>query len=561
MACDSSRLESPHVFSRIGTPTHEYACAVTVRSATSASNNQTAPVATSGELRSFWVPLLGILLVASAVRFAGLGADDYWLDELHSLANSAGKRAAFEDVPYGVIFRDVDRSTDLDSGSTCGAVWETLRNDSHPPTYFLLLLGWRKWFGDSEMAVRSLAAAFSVLSLLPVAMLLRTLGRPREGLYAALLLAVAFAHIQMGQQNRQYSLSILFVGCSYLMLVYGEGCWSHQSVRKRVWGSVLYGLTLYLSVLTHYFAGLALLGHVAYASVRFQRSVLRHWIAAVIVACVAACVTWLGVFLDQLDFIGSQPWLSESAPDHVAQSLLRFFDLPIRLLFQADPFKTFAWRSLLGLALIVTVIVACVRRKERAALIFALWFLVPCAGFLFLDLIAHKQLLSHLRYPVVALPGIVGLIVLASASLPRVGRWVLISALVVAIASRMQFPATDNPQARLAVAELASRVAPNDLVIYDAVGWPNHWIPHFYAPMAYYMPEFENAVLLLREEMSPDVRAQVEAFEYIFVVSPRSPESGHEIPHPAPSTHRLTARSGYIHHIGWIYRFTRNGSV
>ena len=40
--------------------------------------------------------LLGVLVLAAALHLYGVGEPDDWLDELHSLAHSAARRAEFE---------------------------------------------------------------------------------------------------------------------------------------------------------------------------------------------------------------------------------------------------------------------------------------------------------------------------------------------------------------------------------------------------------------------------------------------------------------------------------
>ncbi len=169
-------------------------------------------------MRLFWPVLLAVLILAGGIRFFALGLEDYWLDELHSMANSAGRRDEFENLSYGVILPHVDHATDLTERSTAAAVWRTLRHDSHPPVYFWLLLGWRRLFGDGEAAVRALPVVFSILSIIPVALVFRQWGKPMVGLCAALFLALAFTHIQMAQENRPYSLSILLVSCGWYSL-------------------------------------------------------------------------------------------------------------------------------------------------------------------------------------------------------------------------------------------------------------------------------------------------------------------------------------------------------
>ncbi len=504
--------------------------------------------------RIAWAALLvAILVLAGVVRFTTLGTEDYWLDELHSLASSAGKRGEFELFSYGKILEKPALSTGLDQDSSLRSVWQAMRHDSHPPTYFVMLLWWRRLWGDGELALRSLSAGLSVLSILPVVLLMRITGRRRAGLFAALLLAFSYSHIQMAQQVRPYSLSILVTGCSYLALLLLEDRWTRASTGGRIALSIGYGASVYLAVLSHYFGGLALLGHIVYAALRLRGSALRRWAVIVVVTTLAAGITWLGPFLAQVEFIRFQPWLAPATSDHGVHSALRLADLPIRLLIYCPPFKTWILQSVAGVVLLGGCLILLARRWGRASLVFTLWYCVPVLILLALDLSTHKELLKHLRYPVIVVPGLAGLVALAMDALRPPLRVVTLGVLLVAMALRLELPATAHPHARLAAEQLRAQVTPDDLVIYDAIDWPVDWIPQFYAPISYYLGDVSHLTLLLRDPMSDDLKEQVEAFQRIIVVSPRIDA----VPHPSADTHELAARSSYIHQIGWIYLFLR----
>ena len=113
----------------------------------------------------FAILLVCILVCAALVRVARLGEQEFWLDELHSLLNSAAHRADFEALPYGQILHDVPRYSDLDADSTLPAVWRGMRGDSHPPLYFVLLRAWRGLAGDGEFLTRLPSALLSVLAI------------------------------------------------------------------------------------------------------------------------------------------------------------------------------------------------------------------------------------------------------------------------------------------------------------------------------------------------------------------------------------------------------------
>jgi len=504
--------------------------------------------------RTFAAGLLAILAVAALVRFYKLGQQDFWLDELHSMANSAGRRAELEAIPFGQIIQSGEQPTELRDGSTITSVWTTMRHDSHPPVYFLLLWGWRRLWGDGEAAIRSLPVVFSVLSLIPVALIFRDFQRAATGLFAALLLSLSHTHVWMAQENRPYSLSILLTSFGYFFLVRGEACWKDAPRHRKMAIAVLYGGSLYLALLTHYFSGLVILGQGVYAILRFRGLTLRWWLVTLFISCAGVVFTWGGSFVQQLNFIREQPWLLEQTPDHISRTVLRLCDLPIRLMVPRPRFERTLEQSAIGLALLGCCIGAWCRRRSRPAMLFGLWYGLPMIAFLLIDLIAGKQILSHLRYSVIAVPGLVGLISVAVDEL-RVGIRGGVQFGIFAIAVlTARLPAADNPRAREAAALLRSRLAANDLVVYDAIGWPRDWVPQFFVPINYYLGKTSSPFLLLRDPPSPEVQNRISTYPRIFVVSPRITRLD-GFPNPSPVTHDLVSQSDYIDQIGWIYLF------
>jgi len=130
---------------------------------------------------------LPILLLAAAIRIAGLGAQPLWIDEAFS---------------YLAV-----KSPDL---------LTALIRDVHPPLYFALLRVWASVMGVSEFALRFPSVLFGVLSVALMLPLAREVNRlrpaPRESavpLLAVLLLAVSEFGFYVAQETRSYSLHVL----------------------------------------------------------------------------------------------------------------------------------------------------------------------------------------------------------------------------------------------------------------------------------------------------------------------------------------------------------------
>jgi mannosyltransferase len=127
--------------------------------------------------------LLAIMLLGAALRLYGLSVQSLWADEL--------------------------ASWDFSERDTLSKVIQGARSDLHPPLYFLILHFTQWIFGDSEWALRLPSAFAGWLCIPAIYALGRRLYSEREGLIAALLLAVLWAPIYYSQEASSYSMLVL----------------------------------------------------------------------------------------------------------------------------------------------------------------------------------------------------------------------------------------------------------------------------------------------------------------------------------------------------------------
>ena len=135
-----------------------------------------------------------IVALAAVLRFATLGVPSYWLDEFTSLNETQGSL-----------------STVLDS---------VKHAEGGPPLYLVLLWGWRKVFGDGEIAIRSMSALLGTATV-PVAFAAgRELASRRAGLFAAALTATSPLLIWYSQDVRTYALLVFLAALSFMFFAY-----------------------------------------------------------------------------------------------------------------------------------------------------------------------------------------------------------------------------------------------------------------------------------------------------------------------------------------------------
>jgi mannosyltransferase len=127
--------------------------------------------------------LLAIMLLGAVLRFYGLGFQSLWGEEL--------------------------ASWDFSTRETVSQVIGGVRSDSDPPLYYLILRFAQWIFGDLEWALRLPSAIAGWLCIPAIYLLGKRLYSEREGLIAALFIAVLWAPIYYSQEARSYSMLIL----------------------------------------------------------------------------------------------------------------------------------------------------------------------------------------------------------------------------------------------------------------------------------------------------------------------------------------------------------------
>ena len=138
------------------------------------------------------VPILVLAITAlgCGLRVWHLGQDSFWSDELFTVFY----------VKTGLHYLWTD------------GFWL----ETNPPSYYTLVAGWIKVFGDSEVAVRSLSVLCSSVAIPIVYLIGRALAGAACGVVGALILALAPMEIYFAQEARVYALTLIPVGLAML---------------------------------------------------------------------------------------------------------------------------------------------------------------------------------------------------------------------------------------------------------------------------------------------------------------------------------------------------------
>lgn len=507
-------------------------------------------------------PILLVLALAGAglIRVHRLAAEDYWLDEIHSLVNSAAQRAAFEALPHGEILPAIASFDAILPPVGVNDVWQGMREDTHPPVYFVFLHLWRRLAGDGEFVTRLPSVMFSLIAMTFTAWTVRRLGGWTRGIAAAIALGLGYASLRTAQDARPYALASLFISLSYwsfsgLFLDHGK---KRRGGLAALW--VTYVLSSTLALLTHYFSAAVLVGQVPFVVVCVRGRPLVHWMGSVVVALILFGMAWLPQLLTQLPVIESYDWINTENPNHVWHTLMRLGDAPVRLLIDHAPFQLSAARTALGLSLLGACTLLVWRRRRRPAILLIAWCLTPLLVLAAVDLATGKETLKHLRYICLAAPGLAALLGWCWAGIQRTPRRIAAAVFAMVVLLTLPRPTPTNPHNRIAAAYIAEAMAPRTLVVFEAIGWPPFWAAQMYHNVAFYLrriePPLNAPVLLLRDPPGENVLAELHKYDRLVVISPHVDA----VLNPLSNDFVIERRSPYVTQIGFIYVLRREAA-
>lgn len=382
-------------------------------------------------IRTHWAAIIGVIgitIVAAALRFIYLGRESLWYDEVISVALTSSDGPTF---------------------------WHAICSSEANMAFYYGLLRLFIRPGQSEFVIRSVSALSGVLTVPVIYALGKRIFGEREGLIAAALLTVNTFHIAYSQEARSYSLVVLLVSLSSLFFVRAI---EDRSRRDWVW----YVATATLSVYSHFFALLVLGSQwVSLAILPRNRVPWSRFVASV--AMLACLCSPLAIYLWKHGSGGHLAWVGKPTLHTVYSS---FSD------FAAGEFcgalYVLLWAA--GLAFIVREWHYCRSAFKiwRYAFLW-IWFLLPVAVAYLLSL---RLPMFVNRYLIVCLPAFV---LLGSVSLARIpSNWVCVGAvtIVVILLSRSLGPYYTfdvKEDWRGATSYVVARASPRDAILFY---WP-----------------------------------------------------------------------------------------
>ncbi len=360
------------------------------------------PRPTSDSRRRKHLVLLGLILaLAAALRFFQISRDALWHDEAYSLQAITGHNYRYMHLPANVMIPagEIDL---FRRDRPVWAIWTSLREDTFPPLYYVLLRLWVNAFGDSDVALRIPSVVLSVAAVAVFFDVVRLMNGANYALWGALVMAIAGAQIQMSHEVRAYALVLLLslLACDAIVRIERFG---PSIPRALALAAACYGV-----MLTHYFAYPVVAALALYAVLRLRDGARGYALCALLCAVVLIVTTWLPFLVQQMrDYPPGRDFATDAGPHYLWDGINRLAQLPNRMLSNVNERATLPLVAGL-LFLFVPAIIALGRRE---ALLWIL-ILVCVVGSVFaIDLLRHTSQLHYVRYIFTATPALYALLV------------------------------------------------------------------------------------------------------------------------------------------------------
>ncbi|RLT45684.1 MAG: hypothetical protein DWI62_03095 [Chloroflexi bacterium] len=341
-----------------------------------------AAVAAPGQRQRTLAVCAALVLLAFALRVAGVQRQDLWGDEAFSVRFSA--QALPQIVRPGV--------------------------ETHPPLYHALLHYWMAAAGNRPLAVRYLSVLTGTLLVATCCNLGRSVFPRAVGVTTAAVASVSAFGIYYSQEARMYALAALLCALATLLVLRHQ---ARPRQTERLWAWLL---AVTLALFTHYYCALVWLAHLLLlAAKRSTRS--RLWLGILPGAALAAWVLAQRVFLGERAGLRWQAW-------DWAGSRAIWLDAPRALLAGTTLPPAQAW---LAYGLLAVAGWGVWRARHMRQRWLALCVLLPLLG---AWLLAPVMPFFNVRFLIVALPALWVLLAAGVQAAPRGLRPLLLAAVL-----------------------------------------------------------------------------------------------------------------------------------
>lgn len=204
------------------------------------------------------------IAIAAIIRIVNLGSREFWYDEVLSLLLSAGQKNLYDnptETPVAIANYLPLLNLPIEKGfgdflATTEKFLKGLVAEPHPPLFFIGQYIWLRLFGNSETAMRSLVALFSLGAIGSAYGLGRCLIGHRGGLLFAALLGLNPFYMFHSLNVRMYGSLVFWTILSFwalIELIYLNTRFYSENVKKRWLWSLILIVAIASGLMTFYY--------------------------------------------------------------------------------------------------------------------------------------------------------------------------------------------------------------------------------------------------------------------------------------------------------------------
>jgi uncharacterized membrane protein len=369
-----------------------------------------------------WVDLLIIAVLAIGIlfRFVNLDRKFYWIDETYTSLRVSGYTEAemLKEISYQQIISppDIQKYKQVNSSKTLNDTLNSLATEDpqHPPLYYVMARFWAQQFGSSVTAMRSLAAAISLLVFPAIYWLAWELFESATLAWIAVaIFAISPYHILFAQEARQYSLWAVTTILSSAALL--RAMRENQKLVGFVSSWAIYAVTLTAGLYTHLLFVCVAAAHTIYVGIIANWRDLKTFIAYYI-AGLSALIAFIPTLVNSVENFNqirsTTIWIEQSSllrlvTRWVGSICIIFFDFGIDGTANAAQLALLLPLTLAILALVGYAIYYLCRHTSKRVWLMLLLLIATTALFLAVpDLIRGGRRSANPRYLVPCYVGI-----------------------------------------------------------------------------------------------------------------------------------------------------------
>ncbi len=394
-----------------------------------------------GERRVCLGLVLALIAFAVLVQAALFRRQSLWPDEIFSLAMATGhsleQPANVADPAKGDFVQGETPRTaaawrsyiehESPAAGPGRVVRAVLLSDTNPPLYYLLLYGWTRAFGATDVALRLFSALWSIACIPVIIAIAARLGPARVGMIAAVLFVFSPPAVYYFAEGRMYSLLwFCTVVSAYATLRLQQD--------RRVWWQILWVLVSSAGLLVHYFFVFPWAAMVAYLALMPGND--RRWILGIRVMLVLGLVLPWYVHLPEslhawrvtMDWLNLKPG-GFSRFSAARDLLLQFLSGRTLSLWDTPKVVEIIALGAIGIAAGITAWRLRVRAFGGPRLLIWLWLLAAWSGPLAIDVWRGTYTAGLSRYALAGLPA--AMLLIAGALSGVALRWSMVLLAVI----------------------------------------------------------------------------------------------------------------------------------